>query len=79
VAARVNLAGVSGESFVYLRESANCYIFGSPQAFPLAMRKAAYDRVYLEKLELARNPRLSRQQARSLFHSLLSGYSWRRS
>jgi FtsX-like permease family len=27
--------------------------------------------VYLQKLELARNPRLSRQQARSLFNSLL--------
>jgi hypothetical protein len=42
-----------------------------PQAFHLAIRKAAYDRIYAEKLELARNPGLSRQHARSLFHSLL--------
>jgi len=38
-----------------------------PLAFPTAIRKAAHRTMYAEELEMANNPRLSRQQARSIF------------
>jgi hypothetical protein len=38
---------------------------------PPAIRQAAHNRLYLEQLALVDNPRLSRQQARSMFYNLL--------
>lgn len=40
--ANLTLVEVSGESFVYLREAANCYIFGLPQA-AVALARAAVE------------------------------------
>jgi hypothetical protein len=39
-----------------------------PQAFHHVISLAAQDRMYAEQLELANNPQLSWQQARSLIH-----------
>jgi hypothetical protein len=40
--ANITLSRASGESFVYLREAANCYIFGLPQA-AVALSRAAIE------------------------------------
>jgi hypothetical protein len=40
--ALLTLSGISGESFVYLREAANCYILGLPQA-AVALSRAAME------------------------------------
>jgi hypothetical protein len=40
--ANLTLSGVSGESLVYLREAANCYILGLPQA-AVALARAAVE------------------------------------
>jgi hypothetical protein len=40
--AELTLVGISGESFVYLREAANCYIFGLAQA-AVALARAAVE------------------------------------
>jgi hypothetical protein len=38
----LTLSGITGESFVYLREAANCYIMGLPQA-AVALTRAAVE------------------------------------
>jgi hypothetical protein len=38
--AQITLVGLSGEELVYLREAANCYIFGLPQATVALCRSA---------------------------------------
>src|ERR1035438_2704228 len=39
----LTLSGISGSEFVYLRESANCYIFGMPEAVVALARAAVED------------------------------------
>ncbi len=41
----VTLSGVSNSEFVYLREAANCYIFGLPEAAVALVRAAVEDRL----------------------------------